>query len=389
MKRIIFSLFAGLLIASSAAQAPPHWTHAQVNRLIEWMSTADAEGLEGIAADLPAVRAALSTAGDVTLDTVATKAAIHLLNAHRDGCCHAALRAGWHISEKRVWPDAAATVATAVVQNRLDQLFGEARPSHPFYKALRSALAREHDPARHATLAANLDRWRWMPRNLGSRYLLVNAAAFEASLWQENQMIGRWQVVIGKEKSPTPVFTAQVTGVTFNPWWEIPSSIAAEGIAGMIAKNPQRAARKGYVLENGRYRQRPGPANALGRMKLVMPNVYSVYLHDTPAQALFTKDVRAFSHGCVRVEDAIALATALLAPRGSWDREQINALIASGRTQTIALSAPVPVYIAYFTAEPDGLGGIRYLPDIYQRDSAASIAPDDGSCDRQPSKPGL
>jgi murein L,D-transpeptidase YcbB/YkuD len=228
------------------------------------------------------------------------------------------------------------------------------------------------------TLAANLDRWRWMPRDLGGRYLLVNAASFEATLWQDQRLVGRWAVIVGRTKSPTPVFEARVTGVTINPWWEIPSSIAAEGIAAQVARNPAAASRRGYVLQNGRYRQRPGPTNALGRMKLVMPNRYSVYLHDTPAQALFAQDVRAYSHGCVRVGDALGLATTLLAP--AWDRARVDALVAAGATRTIALAQPVPVYVAYFTAEPDEAGGIRYFRDVYHRDRAASAPQANGQC---------
>jgi murein L,D-transpeptidase YcbB/YkuD len=114
-------------------------------------------------------------------------------------------------------------------------------------------------------------------------------------------------------------------------------------------------------------------------MKLVMPNPYNIYLHDTPAQSLFGRDVRAFSHGCVRVGDALGLATALLAPLPGWDRERVEAEIATGTTQTITLAASIPVYVAYFTAESDGQGGIRYLPDIYKRDQAALAPGGDGA----------
>ncbi|MBB6122411.1 murein L,D-transpeptidase YcbB/YkuD [Sphingobium subterraneum] len=165
--------------------------------------------------------------------------------------------------------------------------------------------------------------------------------------------------------------------MVLNPWWEIPSSIAAESVAAMVRTNPAAAAKRGYVYENGRYRQRPGPNNALGRMKLVMPNPHTVYLHDTPSQSLFDRDVRAFSHGCVRVGDALGLVTALLAPTGQWDRQRIDATVASGETQTVTLAEPIPVYIAYFTAEPDEDGAMRFFPDIYKRDRAA-VAPDDG-----------
>lgn len=380
MKGMLLLLLAGLL-AAPATGAPPHWSRDQAERLIEWMDVAQDDALNVPPGDAAAVRAALAEGDQDRLDTAAMEAAARLLAAYRQGCCNAALRTGWHIESDQALPEREA-VAAAVAGDRLDALFRSARPTHPFYETLRKAYADERDPARRATLAANLDRWRWMPRDMGQRYLLVNSAAFEATLWQGRKMVGGWVVIVGKTQSPTPVFRAQVTGVTFNPWWEIPPSIAAEGIASMIAKRPGEAARHGYVLQGGRYRQRPGPANALGRMKLVMPNAYDVYLHDTPAQGLFAQDVRAFSHGCVRVGDAIGLATALLSIQRDWERERSDALVASGRTVTVALAMPVPVYIAYFTAEPDGLGGVRYFPDIYRRDRGASAPSQDGQCAR-------
>lgn len=382
MKKLLVLLALMLMSAAPArAQSPePRWTRAQVERLIRWMSGASDEGLASMAAEVPALRAVTDGGEPDAMNRVATDAAVRLLTAMRQGCCNAALHSGWHIAEDRVWPDARTAVADALARNRLDALFAEARPAHPYYAALRAAYARETNPARRATLAANLDRWRWMPRDPGTRYLLVNTAAFEATLWQNGRVRGRWSVIVGKTGSPTPVFQATVTGVTFNPWWEIPDSIARESVAGLFARNPAEAARRGYVREGGRYRQQPGAGNALGRMKLVMPNRYSVYLHDTPAQALFARSTRAYSHGCVRVEDALGLATTLLSDSGRWTRAETDALVASGQTRTVPLPAPIPVYIAYFTAEPDELGAIRYFPDVYHRDGGATAPREDGTC---------
>jgi murein L,D-transpeptidase YcbB/YkuD len=117
-------------------------------------------------------------------------------------------------------------------------------------------------------------------------------------------------------------------------------------------------------------------------MKLIMPNGFSVYLHDTPSQSLFAQDMRAYSHGCVRVGDALGLVTALLSSKPNWGRNGVEAAVATGRTQSIAMGTPIPVYIAYFTAEPDGNGGIRYLPDVYHRDNGAKAPGDDGQCAR-------
>lgn len=383
MKRTL--LFFCLCFAASPAIAsdppPPHWTPTQASQLIEWLAGATDDGLGSVTPQAKTIQAALADRDAKALDTAATRAAVRLLEAYRHGCCNASLRTGWHIAEKNGWSDATASVTNAVTADQINALFDSARPSHPSYNALRAAYGREHDPARRATLAANLDRWRWMPRALGQRYLLVNTAAFEATLWDDGQMVGRWKVIVGKTKSPTPIFSATVTGVILNPWWEIPARIAAESVAALVRRHPAEAAARGYLLQGGRYRQRPGPTNALGRMKLIMPNGFNVYLHDTPAQSLFTQDVRAYSHGCVRVDDALGLVTALLASP-DWDRTAVETAVATGRTQTMALAVPIPVYIVYFTAEPDGSGGIRYLPDIYHRDNGAKAPGDDGRCAR-------
>jgi len=374
---LLFFFWAPNQAAQAQTLPPPHWTSTQVERLIQWLEFSRDDALGIATTEIPKLRATQRSNDGAQLDRVATEAAVKLLDGYYEGCCDASLRTGWRIASDRPKTDPRALVAEALARNALDQLFIAAEPHHPFYRAMRRAYAKETDAKRRAILAANMDRWRWMPRGLGQRYLLVNAASFEAMLWQEGKLVGRWEVIVGKTKSPTPIFGAQATGVVLNPWWEIPSSIAAESIASMVRRDPAAAAKRGYVYENGHYRQKPGPNNALGRMKLVMPNPYNVYLHDTPSQGLFDRDVRAFSHGCVRVGDALGLASELLAPTGLWDRARVDAAVASGETQTLSLAVPIPVYVAYFTAEPDDEGNMRYFPDIYKRDKVA-IAPDSG-----------
>ena len=198
MKRAL--LLASLCWVSASVHAQetptPHWTAAQARRLIEWLNAAAADGLGLVTPQARTVQAAIDNGEPLTLDVTATAASVRLLDAYRRGCCNASLRTGWHIPESNNWGGSAASVAAAVTSNQIDTLFGTARPSHPFYYALRAAYAQEKDPDRRATLAANLDRWRWMPRALGTRYLLVNAAAFEATLWEGRQMVGRWKVVL-------------------------------------------------------------------------------------------------------------------------------------------------------------------------------------------------
>jgi murein L,D-transpeptidase YcbB/YkuD len=370
---------AALLIAVSVSAGPaspgapsssgaPHWSKPQLDRLAQWLAAAPGDALNGVAPESDRLLAARTRGNAEETDAVATAAAIHLLDSHRNGCCERTSREGWKIQPEPQIMTVSDAVAAAVASNDLDGLFANARPFHPYYLALRHAYAAEQDAARRATLAANLDRWRWMPRHLGNRYLLVNTAAFEATLWENGKATGRWQVIVGKQGSPTPIFAATVTGVIFNPYWEIPASIVDESIGKVMREHPAEAAKKGYVIERGRYRQRPGPQNSLGLMKLVMPNPYTVYLHDTPAQKLFQRDVRAFSHGCIRVGDALGLAEALLRPKPEWTRPQIDEAVANGATRMVTLDRPIAVYITYFTAEPDDLGNIRYFPDIYARD---------------------
>ncbi len=247
---------------------------------------------------------------------------------------------------------------------------------HPSHAALIAAYQSETSAARRAILAANIERWRLIDGDFSGRYLVVNAAAFELTLWDGRTPVRRWPVIVGRTRTPTPEFTATVSGIVFNPWWEIPSSIAREGIASMVSNRPREAARRGYVYQDGRYRQRPGAGNALGRMKLVMPNPFSVFLHDTSNPSLFANEDRALSHGCVRVSDALEFAATLLAVQPGWDRARVDALVESGATETVALDQPIPVYISYFTAEPDSDGTIRFYPDIYRRDLARAPTPD-------------
>ena len=160
----------------------------------------------------------------------------------------------------------------------------------------------------------NLDRWRWLPRDLGSKYVIVNVPAYTVALVENGQTLNRRRAVAGAIKTPTPSLSAVITGAIFNPWWEVPSSIAPEvrGKKGYVAVKDDQ----GKVI---RWRQPPGPSNALGRVKLVMGNPYAIYLHDTNAKNLFNRQARAFSHGCIRTEDAVGFAQTLL-DGTDWDR---------------------------------------------------------------------
>ncbi|HET8613350.1 MAG TPA: L,D-transpeptidase family protein, partial [Sphingomonas sp.] len=274
---------------------------------------------------------------------------------------------GWHIEQAPV-PDALlhADLARAVRTHGVRAYLESLLPRDPRYKALRSALADTPPDAidRRIALRASMERWRWMPRALGDDYVFVNIPAQQLSLWQGGSEGARHNVVVGKPSTPTPMLSAAIKDIDVNPWWTLPRSVLAEG---KVRPGPGARAR-GYVfLQRGDrtvIRQRPGPNNALGRLKLDMPNPYAIYLHDTPAKWAFAKEDRALSHGCIRVENITELAHAI-APE---DGDRIDAALATTRNHRISTTRMIPVYIAYFTAAADPDGRVRIYPDLYKQD---------------------
>ena len=369
--RIFLAFLLGFLLSTAAAAQTEDypadyliWSEPQIAQLQQLVDARVAEGLGNCSItnfNLPN-----SATDPYRRSRLATIAANELMMAYVEGCSPASARAKWRISSDDRYIDTQQLLLKALVRNDLVSYFDALRPRNPQYRALREAYAAETDDEKRATLALNMERWRWMPLVMGEKYLLVNAASFEVTLWEKDRKIGTWPNIVGKTKSPTPIFSAMVSGVILNPWWEIPTSIVAESVGSLVRNHPATARRKGYVVQNGRYRQRPGPGNALGQMKLVMPNPYSIYLHDTPNKNLFSEPVRTFSHGCIRVSGAIDLAKTLL--EGAATVEKVDSILASRETTKLALVRPIPVYVAYFTAEQAEDGSVGYLPDVYKRD---------------------
>lgn len=363
--RIKGVLLALTVLLVGAADVPaPVWSSGSIAQLRSWVAAAPDDALPR--PDSTALDQAIALGSPPAIDAAASDLALKLARLHLLGSATPAQRSGWRIVDSDRSFDVAGQLAVALAGGRIDDFFAGQRPQHPDYAVLRDAYRAETDPVRRRTLARNLERWRWMPVSLGQDYLLVNAAAFELTRWRGGQRAGHWRVIVGKTATPTPVFSATVTGVNINPWWNVPANIVRESVGGLIRRSPATARARGYVWGGGSVRQKPGAGNALGRMKLVMPNPFSVYLHDTPNRELFNKDVRAFSHGCVRVGDALGLAESLL--EGARTRPQIDALVASGSSVTVGLIRPVPVYVAYFTAGTRADGSLALFEDIYGRD---------------------
>jgi L,D-transpeptidase YcbB len=239
----------------------------------------------------------------------------------------------------------------------------------------------------------NLERWRWLPADLGKRHLRANIAGFEVTTYEDGLPQATHLTIVGKTYRRTPVFSDQVEYIVFNPWWETPASLAKADKLPMFKKDPGAVQRLGFEIRDRsgnvippatidwssvtagnfpyRIRQAPGPQNALGVVKIMFPNLYNVYLHDTPNRGLFTQRQRAFSSGCLRTQNPIGLSEWLLSETDGWDRAAIDKAVASGKETRATLSQKVPVHILYFTAVPDGSGGVRYLDDIYERDEVA------------------
>jgi len=372
MKRSILAVFVVFLwsTAGAAQTLDAGWSSSDIATLKRWTEAAPLDALPLVS--IQSLDQAVANGNPEEIDHEANTLALRLGRMHLLGNASQSERAGWRIVDTDEAMALEPMLAKAVENDALDTFFALLRPAHIEYSALKTAYAKETDEDRRGVIARNMERWRWMPRSLGDDYVLVNAAAFEAHLWREGSKAGTWRVIVGKTRTPTPVFSTTIEGVILNPWWEIPTSIVRESVGSLVRRNPARARARGYVWDNGRYRQRPGPNNALGQMKLVMPNGFSVYMHDTPSKQLFEEEVRTFSHGCIRTGDAIDYATTLL--EGVKTREEVDAIVASVKTTRVSLAKPIPIYITYFTAVSDGAGGVSVLPDVYNRDRRIKVA---------------
>jgi murein L,D-transpeptidase YcbB/YkuD len=236
-------------------------------------------------------------------------------------------------------------------------------------------------------IALNLERWRWLPRDLGDRYVLVNIPEYRLEVWDHGNVPVSMRVVVGKKDTPTPIFNDQMTYLVFAPYWNVPPDIASKETIPSVMKDPafldrtnmEVLDRSGRVVDAAsidlsqpdhyRFRQRPGGKNSLGYVKFMFPNQFNVYLHDTPADSLFARAARSFSHGCVRVEQPERLAEYVLHDQPEWTPEQIEAAMHGGQEKSVKLREPLPVYLGYFTARVSADGILQFRDDIYGIDA--------------------
>lgn len=240
-------------------------------------------------------------------------------------------------------------------------------------------------PLTRADILANMERWRWMPRELGAFNVMVNIPEFRLAISRDGQEEYTTRVVVGTTKNQTPVFSNAIRHIVVNPYWNVPSSILRGEVAPAVLRNPGYIDNNNYdLLYNGtpvspwqvdwaqvspsnfpfRVRQRPGPGNALGQIKFLFPNKHDVYLHDTPSKSLFARDFRAYSHGCVRVQNPMEFADALMANEPNISRASLEAMFGSSE-RWVNPEAQIPVHIAYFTVRVEADGSLRSFGDVY------------------------
>ncbi|MCA1563343.1 MAG: L,D-transpeptidase family protein [Acidobacteria bacterium] len=235
-------------------------------------------------------------------------------------------------------------------------------------------------------LELNLERWRWLPRELGERHILVNIPEYRLEVWEGDRVPLSMRVVVGKEDTQTPIFNDEMTHIVFSPYWNVPPSIAQGETLPSVMKDPGFLDRtnmevvdaNGAVIDPAsidlnnptgyRFRQLPGNANSLGLVKFMFPNQYNVYLHDTPADSLFARASRSFSHGCVRIEQPQALAEYLLRDQSEWTSARIQEAMHAQEERHVKLREPVPVYLGYFTARVSADGVMQFRKDVYEVD---------------------
>jgi murein L,D-transpeptidase YcbB/YkuD len=360
------------------------WDRQDIAALVDAAEHAGADGLDPADYHVDDLRAALAAGDEGAAVEHASGIFAQLAGDLAGGRVAPEGRERWFIAAAPVdRPAIGRAMAEALAANRVKEELAAFAPDHPQYLALKAALAAATDAEAISKLRLNMERWRWMPRDLGPDYLLVNVAAFELAVFRNGAEVDRRRIIAGAVKLPTPQFSALATGVTFNPVWYVPTSIVAESVGDLLKRDPEKAARQGYYIgPDGGVRQKPGPSNSLGLMKLIMPNRHSVFLHDTPAKALFKRDRRDLSHGCIRVEGALDFAGILLGP--AWDGKAIAEVVATGSTVSVEFERPIPVYVGYFTAVAGPDGAASFYPDVYGLDGAilsAAQRPDDGAAE--------
>lgn len=355
------------------------WTAEQASALALVIRDIGKEGLDPVDYQLISLMTEIGKGASERLSEIASQSFVWLVEDLRDGRTPMDARKQWFVID----PDRDVYRSGELMRNALESgdiagAFEKVKPTHPDYARLRDALANtpEEDIEKRKLIRANMDRWRWLARDLGDQYLMTNVPEYQLRLTVRDKIISTYRTVVGKPgRTATPQLAEVVEGVVFNPTWTVPQSIVVgEGLGDKVLNNPGWARAQGYKAtrhESGwtSVVQQPGPTNSLGRMKLHMPNEHAIFLHDTPSRHLFANDMRALSHGCIRTERALELAiTMAILGRGVTKDEAVE-IATSGKYTLVPIERRLPVYITYFTMATDIDGELETFKDIYDRDA--------------------
>lgn len=364
---------------TTIAVVETHWGLADARALLGAIQGIEAEGLFARDYQPDALEAAIAAGEGAALSAQASRSFTWLAEDLRDGRTPMTARVQWFALDPDQDLHPTATLMSQALTNHdvVGVLAGLA-PTHPDYAVLKQALADTPaaQTARRNQIRANMDRWRWLAREMGRHYLITNVPEFQLRLTVNNRIISTYRTIVGRPgRTATPQLAEMVEAVVFNPTWTVPQSIVqGEGLGRQLLANPARARAQGYRVSraaNGTITvvQQPGPNNALGLMKIDMPNPHAIYLHDTPNRGLFNATVRAFSHGCVRTERARELGVTMAILGSGLTPEQATQYGASGRYNRVVMERPFPVYITYFTMARNIAGDLTSFNDIYGRDA--------------------
>lgn len=353
------------------------WTPQQASALAMVVRGIDAEGLDPKDYQLDALLAEIGRGPSAALNEVASRTFVWLVEDLRDGRTPMDARKQWFVID----PDrdlyrSGELMRDALASGDIAGTLASLNPVHPDYMRLREALATAKDPAKRKLIRANMDRWRWLARDLGSQYLITNVPEYQLRLTVNDKIISTYRTIVGKPgRTATPQLAEVVEGVVFNPTWTVPQSIVVgEGLGQKVLGNPGWARANGYKATKGANGwitvvQQPGPGNSLGRMKLEMPNEHAIFLHDTPSRHLFANDDRALSHGCIRTERALELAITMAILGKGASKEEAVEIATSGKYTLVPIQKRLPVYITYFTMATDIDGELATFNDVYDRDA--------------------
>lgn len=355
------------------------WSLIDARVLLRIIEGLEAEGLFPADYQPDILRESIGRGEGAALNAAASQSFTWLVEDLRDGRTPVEDRVQWFaLDPDRDERPTANLLDEATRTHNVSGVLAGLLPTHPDYAKLKAELAATPaaNKKRRAMIRANMDRWRWLRRDLGQIYLLTNVPEFQLRLSVNHKNIRTYRTVVGKPgRTATPQLAETVKAVVFNPTWTVPQSIVVgEGLGARLLRNPAQARRENYKvnkLKNGMVVavQQPGPGNALGLMKIHMPNPHAIYLHDTPSKALFNTPVRAYSHGCIRTERAVELGMTMAILGAGLTPEQAAEYSTKGEYKMIEMTRTFPVYLTYFTMGTSIEGQLSTFNDIYGRDT--------------------